>query len=115
MACYSVVSQPVTFHYQYSIAVKIITSPSGIAVYVDHSDMAEVEKFFKRIDEETNGQLDILVNNAFSAIPQITKINGRKFWEMEPELWDQVGFSIRLNAAHQNCASSVGLMEHVLH
>ncbi|VDN42376.1 unnamed protein product [Gongylonema pulchrum] len=63
---------------------------SSIAVYVDHSDMSEVEKLFKRIEQDTNGQLDILVNNAFSAIKSIGDVDGRKFWEMEPELWDQV-------------------------
>ncbi|VDM50515.1 unnamed protein product [Toxocara canis] len=40
----------------------------GIAVYVDHSDMGQVEKLFARLKTETDGQLDILVNNAYSAV-----------------------------------------------
>lgn len=40
----------------------------GIAVFVDHSDMSQVEKLFERLKTETDGQLDILVNNAYSAV-----------------------------------------------
>ncbi|VDD92783.1 unnamed protein product [Enterobius vermicularis] len=40
----------------------------GIAVYCDHSKMDEVEKLFQKISAETDGSLDILVNNAFSAV-----------------------------------------------
>jgi NAD(P)-dependent dehydrogenase (short-subunit alcohol dehydrogenase family) len=31
--------------------------------------MDEVRQLFKRIEEEQGGRLDILVNNAFSAVP----------------------------------------------
>lgn len=67
----------------------ILQRLSGIAVYVDHSDMSSVEKLFQRIEQETQGQLDILVNNAFSAVKQIAEVKGRKFWEMEPGFWDE--------------------------
>lgn len=40
----------------------------GIAVYVDHSNMDDVKAFFDRIENENQGQLDILVNNAYSAV-----------------------------------------------
>ncbi|EYC11248.1 hypothetical protein Y032_0051g2099 [Ancylostoma ceylanicum] len=40
----------------------------GIAAYVDHSNMEEVKQFFERIERDHNGQLDILVNNAYSAV-----------------------------------------------
>lgn len=35
---------------------------------VDHSDMKDVEKFFDEVSTKTGGRLDILVNNAFSAV-----------------------------------------------
>lgn len=40
----------------------------GIAAYVDHSNMDEVKQFFEKIERDHNGQLDILVNNAYSAV-----------------------------------------------
>jgi len=53
----------------------------GIAVRVDHTDAAAVERLFKRIEGE-EGKLDILVNN----------VNGdalyewKPFWKVAPEL-----------------------------
>lgn len=40
----------------------------GIAVYCDHSDADDIKRLFERIEREQNGQLDILVNNAYSAV-----------------------------------------------
>ncbi|KRZ11798.1 Alpha-1,3/1,6-mannosyltransferase ALG2 [Trichinella zimbabwensis] len=40
----------------------------AIAVYCDHSKDEEIKALFQRIEEEQNGQLDILVNNAYSGI-----------------------------------------------
>ncbi|KIH42188.1 hypothetical protein ANCDUO_27829, partial [Ancylostoma duodenale] len=40
----------------------------GIAAYVDHSNMEEVKQFFEKVERDHNGQLDILVNNAYSAV-----------------------------------------------
>ena len=40
----------------------------GIPVYVDQSDDAQVKGLFDRVAQENNGQLDVLVNNAFSAV-----------------------------------------------
>ena len=37
----------------------------GIAVRVDHSDLAQVETFFKRVEEEQDGKLDVLVNDVW--------------------------------------------------
>jgi NAD(P)-dependent dehydrogenase (short-subunit alcohol dehydrogenase family) len=37
----------------------------GIAVRVDHSRTEEVQRLFERIEEEQNGQLDILVNDVW--------------------------------------------------
>lgn len=40
----------------------------GIPAFVDHSNMVEVKTFFEMIEKDNNGQLDILVNNAYSAV-----------------------------------------------
>jgi dehydrogenase/reductase SDR family member 1 len=39
-----------------------------IPVQVDHEKDIEVANLFKRIDQEQNGRLDILVNNAYKAV-----------------------------------------------
>ncbi|CAD5231352.1 unnamed protein product [Bursaphelenchus xylophilus] len=65
----------------------------GIAVYVDHADPKDVKNLFERIDNENNGQLDILVNNAYAAVPFIGSHVGKKFYEYEEspeEAWDIV-------------------------
>ena len=38
-----------------------------IPVQCDHSNEEEIEKLFEKIKSEQDGQLDVLVNNAFSA------------------------------------------------
>lgn len=45
----------------------------GIAVYCDHSNPEEVKALFERIEKEQNGQLDVMVNNAYSAVPVKSK------------------------------------------
>ncbi|OUC46154.1 glycosyltransferase, group 1 family protein, partial [Trichinella nativa] len=47
----------------------------AIAVYCDHSKDEEIKALFQRIEEEQNGQLDILVNNAYSGIKIWDDIN----------------------------------------
>ncbi|VDM60310.1 unnamed protein product [Angiostrongylus costaricensis] len=61
----------------------------GIASYVDHSNMDEVKEFFERIERDENGRLDILVNNAYSAVKNIFEAQGKPFYECPPEMWDQ--------------------------
>ena len=39
-----------------------------IPVQCDHSKDEEVEKLFQRVKTEQKGQLDLLVNNAYSAV-----------------------------------------------
>lgn len=41
----------------------------GIPVFCDHSNPVEVENLFERIKKEQDGKLDILVNNAYGAVP----------------------------------------------
>ncbi len=63
---------------------------------MDHSNDDQVEQLFKRIKQEQNGRLDLLVNNAFGAIGAILSqcaSDGPKYWEdfeiTPTELWDQ--------------------------
>ena len=39
-----------------------------IPVKCDHSDVKDVERLFTKITEEQGGRLDLLVNNAYSAV-----------------------------------------------
>ncbi|GMT15498.1 hypothetical protein PFISCL1PPCAC_6795 [Pristionchus fissidentatus] len=61
----------------------------AVLVYCDHSDSESVKALFERIDSE-NGVLDILVNNAFSAVNDINNTEGKPFYELDPNLWDKV-------------------------
>lgn len=58
--------------------------------YIDHSNMTEVEEFFEKVARFTNNQLDILVNNAFSAVTKCGSGDTRKFFEKDPEIWDDI-------------------------
>jgi NAD(P)-dependent dehydrogenase (short-subunit alcohol dehydrogenase family) len=59
-----------------------------IPVQVDHSDDEQVRLLFERIQDEQNGQLDLLVNNVFSGVQALRDAQGKSFWECEPSLWD---------------------------
>ena len=61
-----------------------------IPVQVDHSDDEQVRSLFKRIQDEQQGQLDLLVNNVFSGVQAIRDAYGKPFWQFEPTLWDAV-------------------------
>src|SRR5690349_17919023 len=60
----------------------------GIAVRCDHSNDAEVEGVFQRIQNE-QGRLDILVNNVF-ALPDQGLPMGVPFWELPLNIWDRM-------------------------
>ena len=63
----------------------------SVPVVLDHSNDSEVEAFFKRIDQDENGKLDILVNNAFSGVWALHSALGKDFWELDPaEQWDAI-------------------------
>jgi dehydrogenase/reductase SDR family protein 1 len=49
-----------------------------------------VKKLFEKVESDTNGQLDILVNNAFAGAPSIVQYGGLKFYEAPPEMWDEI-------------------------
>lgn len=61
-----------------------------IPVQVDHKDDEQVESLFNQIELEQQGQLDILVNNAFSGVKVLRDSYGKPFWENKTFLWDAV-------------------------
>ena len=62
-----------------------------IPVQVDHSNDSEIEAFFKRIEKDENGKLDVLVNNAFAAVSTIFNNIGKPFWTLDPiDQWDTI-------------------------
>ncbi|HEY9596594.1 MAG TPA: SDR family NAD(P)-dependent oxidoreductase, partial [Cyanophyceae cyanobacterium] len=58
-----------------------------IPVQVDHTDDEQVRLLFERIQDE-QGQLDLLVNNAYSGVQALRDAYGKSFWECEPSFWD---------------------------
>ncbi|KAK0423054.1 hypothetical protein QR680_007944 [Steinernema hermaphroditum] len=62
----------------------------GISVFCDHSDPEEVRKLFERIEKEQNGRLDILVNNAYSAVTTLINGASAKFYEEDPAVFEAV-------------------------
>jgi NAD(P)-dependent dehydrogenase (short-subunit alcohol dehydrogenase family) len=65
-----------------------------IPVQTDHADDQQVRDLFQRIEQDQQGQLDLLVNNAFGGVTALKESYGKPFWEQGPDLWDatiQVG------------------------
>ena len=71
-----------------------------IPVACDHAKDDDVERLFEQVKRENDGQLDILVNNAYSAVNAIFSNMGVKFWETPVSMWDTV--------------NSVGLRNHYI-
>ena len=61
-----------------------------IPVQCDHSKDEEVQRLFDQISREQEGRLDVLVNNAYSAVQALTIASGKKFWEQPVSMWDTV-------------------------
>ncbi|MBD2363201.1 SDR family NAD(P)-dependent oxidoreductase [Anabaena minutissima FACHB-250] len=59
-----------------------------IPVQVDHSDDEQVRLLFERIQDEQQGQLDLLVNNVYAGVQALRDAQSKPFWECEPSLWD---------------------------
>ena len=59
-----------------------------IPVQVDHSKDEQVRWLFERIEDEQDGHLDLLVNNAYSGVQALSDAHGQPFWDGEPSLWD---------------------------
>jgi len=51
----------------------------------DHSNDEAVEKLFSEFDK-----LDVLVNNAYSAVKIIGQVSKKSFWEIDPKIWDDI-------------------------
>ena len=64
----------------------------GIAVRVDHGDDSQVKSLFERVERE-QGQLDILVNNAFATHDQLTAPGN--FWEKPLAVADTLNVGVR--------------------
>ena len=98
---------------------KKIRSRGGkcIPCQVDHENDAQIASLFEQIDTEQNGRLDILVNNAYKGVnvrayhlnrhallhiknrlfkakfiyfKTIFENSSLKFWEVKPEIWDDI-------------------------
>jgi len=54
-----------------------------IAVPVDHRDDEQIESLFEQIEREQNGQLDLLVNNAYGGVRSLIDAKGKPFWEAD--------------------------------
>ncbi|VDN16174.1 unnamed protein product [Dibothriocephalus latus] len=61
-----------------------VTSRGGVAipVAVDHSDDSQVLSLFSRIRSEQKGRLDLLVNNAYSAVSYTASHLGKGYWDL---------------------------------
>jgi len=74
-----------------------------IAVTVDHSDDRQIQSLFEQIGREQNGQLDLLVNNAYGGVRSLIDAKGKPFWESDLSLWDacnQVGLRSHYVVSH---------------
>ncbi|XP_072021055.1 dehydrogenase/reductase SDR family member 1-like [Amphiura filiformis] len=63
-----------------------------IPVKCDHGNIEEIKQLFDKVKDEQNGRLDIVVNNAYSAVKAISDSmrDNLKFWEEDIGMWDTV-------------------------
>ncbi|XP_051990097.1 dehydrogenase/reductase SDR family member 1 [Xyrauchen texanus] len=61
-----------------------------LPVVCDSSKENEIKELFERVQREQNGRLDILVNNAYAGVQVIFENMGKKFWEVDPGIWDTI-------------------------
>jgi NAD(P)-dependent dehydrogenase (short-subunit alcohol dehydrogenase family) len=59
----------------------------GVAVRCDHTDAADVERLFARVEKE-EGRLDLLVNNAWGGHEAFTGVFDAPFWEQPLDQWE---------------------------
>jgi len=62
----------------------------AVPVQVDHEKPEQVKALFDQIIKDENGQLDILVNNAYKGVSTIFESRSRKFFENDPHQWDDI-------------------------
>lgn len=80
-----------------------------LPVQVDHADDSQVEALFNRISTEQNGQLDVLVNNAYAGVQALKDAYGEPFWKHSPELWD-AGNNVGLRSHYVSSIHAARLM-----
>ncbi|XP_047445141.1 dehydrogenase/reductase SDR family member 1 [Mugil cephalus] len=61
-----------------------------VPVICDSTKDEDIEGLFEQIKREQNGRLDILVNNAYAGVQAIFENMGKKFWEIDPSIWDSI-------------------------
>ncbi|MEM8639675.1 MAG: SDR family NAD(P)-dependent oxidoreductase [Cyanobacteria bacterium P01_G01_bin.54] len=61
---------------------------TGIAVPTDHSQDEAVAALFEQIQDQQQGQLDLLINNVYGGVRAIRESQGQPFWQADAGLWD---------------------------
>ncbi|XP_033755249.1 dehydrogenase/reductase SDR family member 1-like [Pecten maximus] len=61
-----------------------------IPLQCDHSKDEDITSLFETINKQQDGQLDLLVNNAYSAVKMISENKGKPFWDQPISMWDTV-------------------------
>ncbi|NP_001002205.1 dehydrogenase/reductase SDR family member 1 [Danio rerio] len=61
-----------------------------LPVVCDSSKEEDIKELFERVEREQNGRLDILVNNAYAGVQAILDNVSKKFWEVDPGIWDTI-------------------------
>jgi dehydrogenase/reductase SDR family protein 1 len=80
-----------------------------IPVTVDHENDQQVCDLFQQISREQNNRLDILVNCAYKAGSEVLSTSGMSFWEMRPEVWDEIN-NVGLRNNYICCVYAARLM-----
>ncbi|XP_076820298.1 dehydrogenase/reductase SDR family member 1-like isoform X2 [Clavelina lepadiformis] len=66
------------------------SSGKCVPVQCDHTNEENTKKVFEKIAGEQNGQLDLLVNNAYAAISHVFGKSDVNFWDQDIAAWDLV-------------------------
>ncbi|KAM9719295.1 dehydrogenase/reductase SDR family member 1 [Menidia menidia] len=61
-----------------------------VPVICDSTKNDDIVELFERIKREQDGRLDLLVNNAYAGVYDIFENMGKKFWEIDPSIWDSI-------------------------
>jgi NAD(P)-dependent dehydrogenase (short-subunit alcohol dehydrogenase family) len=83
----------------------------GIAVQCDHTDEAQVQALFERVQREA-GRLDLLVNNAWGGHETFDGVFDAPFWEHPLAQWDSMmDRGVRNHLLASRCAAPMMLRE----
>ncbi|XP_055354847.1 dehydrogenase/reductase SDR family member 1-like [Paramacrobiotus metropolitanus] len=81
---------------------------TAVAVYCDSSKDDDLSALFDRVATE-NGRLDVLVNNAYAAVPELYQNLGKPFWEISEGIWDR-GTQIGLRDYYVSACKAAKIM-----